>query len=215
MTAPIRLAVVDDHPLLREGVVRSLGETGIFSICGEGASAADALRLASAERPDILLLDMSMPGGGLNAIREVRAVHPDLKLVVLTVSENDEDVTAALNAGARAYVLKGVGSKTLADILQSVAKGESFVSPILAARMLERLREMTARPAEANPLSRLTERETEILALVSQGFSNKEVAIRLDLHEKTVKHHMTSILAKLQVRNRTEAALAMRNAAIR
>ncbi len=121
MTQPVRLAIVDDHPLLREGVARSLSETGAFEICGEGASADDAIRLAAKSQPDILLIDMSMPGGGLHALQTIRASQPDMKIVVLTVSEANDDVTAALNAGAQGYVLKGVGSKMLAEILQSVA----------------------------------------------------------------------------------------------
>ena len=113
----------------------------------------------------------------------------------------------------KGYVLKGVGSKMLVDILQGVAGGESYVSPSLAARMLASLRELNARARPPNPLSRLTQREREILEFVADGLSNKEVAIRLDLQEKTVKHHMTRIMAKLGVRNRTEAAMLLRDAA--
>jgi DNA-binding NarL/FixJ family response regulator len=209
MTQLVRLAIVDDHPLLREGVSRSLSETGAFEICGEGASADDAIRLAADTHPDILLIDLSMPGGGLNAIQTIRGKQPDLKIVVLTVSEANDDVTAALNAGAQGYVLKGVGSKMLAEILQSVAGGETYVSPALAARMLMSLKELNARAGSASPLSRLTQRERQILDSVASGLSNKEVAIRLDLQEKTVKHHMTRIMGKLGVRNRTEAAMLL------
>jgi two-component system, NarL family, nitrate/nitrite response regulator NarL len=213
MTQSIRLAIVDDHPLLREGVARSLSETGAFEICGEGASAADAIRLAAEIRPDILLVDLSMPGGGLHALARIRDSQPDMKIVILTVSEANDDVTAALDAGAQGYVLKGVGSKTLAEILHSVAAGETYVSPALAARMLMSLKELKARASPANPLSSLTQRERQILESVANGLSNKEVAIRLDLQEKTVKHHMTRIMAKLGARNRTEAAMLLRDAA--
>jgi two-component system nitrate/nitrite response regulator NarL len=213
MKQMVRLAIVDDHPLLREGVARSLSETGAFVICGEGASSDDAIRLAAEARPDILLIDLSMPGGGLHALEAIHARQPEMKVVVLTVSEADDDVTAALNAGARGYVLKGVGSKMLADILQSVAGGETYVSPALAARMLMSLKALKARTSPTNPMSRLTPRELEILEAVAGGLSNKEVAIRLDLQEKTVKHHMTRIMGKLGVRNRTEAAMLLRDAA--
>ena len=135
-----------------------------------------------------------------------------MKVVILTVSEASDDVTSALNAGAQGYVLKGVGSKMLAEILQGVARGETYVSPVLAARMLANLRDMNARSSPANPLSLLTQRERQILEFVGSGLSNKEVAIRLALQEKTVKHHMTRIMAKLRVRNRTEAAMLLRDA---
>lgn len=212
MTQLVRVAIVDDHPLLREGVSRSLTETGAFEICGEGASAHDAIRLATEARPDIMLVDLSMPGGGLQALQTIRVNQPDMKIVVLTVSEANDDVTAALNAGAQGYVLKGVGSKMLAEILHSVAGGETYVSPAIAARMMMSLKELNARASPANPLSRLTQRERQILDCVAAGLSNKEVAIRLDLQEKTVKHHMTSIMGKLNVRNRTEAAMLLRDA---
>lgn len=209
----MRIAIVDDHPLLREGVARSLSEAGMFEICGEGASAADAIRLTTELRPDILLIDLSMPGGGLLALQTISEREPNTKIVVLTVSEANDDAAAALNAGARGYVLKGVGSKMLAEILKSVADGETYVSPAVAARMLASLKELSARTSPANALSLLTAREREILEFVANGLSNKEVAIRLDLQEKTVKHHMTSIMAKLNVRNRTEAAMLLRDAA--
>jgi DNA-binding NarL/FixJ family response regulator len=130
---------------------------------------------------------------------------------MLTVSEANADVAQALNAGARGYVLKGVGSKALAEILSNVAAGESYVSPTLSARLLsDLLLQPTTR--KADPIQQLTSRETDILRLVAEGLSNKEVAARLSLQEKTVKHHMTRVLAKLNVRNRTEAALLMREA---
>ena len=211
MTHAIRIAIVDDHPLFREGVARSLGEIGGFEVVGEGASAEDAERLVAAMRPDIVLLDISMPGGGLTAAANIMAGHPGQKVVMLTVSEANADVAQALNAGARGYVLKGVGSKALAEILSNVAAGESYVSPTLSARLLsDLLLQPTTR--KADPIQQLTSRETDILRLVAEGLSNKEVAARLSLQEKTVKHHMTRVLAKLNVRNRTEAALLMREA---
>ena len=212
MTSLISLAIVDDHPLLREGVARSLVETGKFNVAGEGASATDAMNLTLAHKPDILLMDISMPGGGLIAAAAIREKVPDQKIVILTVSESRDDLTAALNAGVQGYVLKGVGAKTLAEILEMVAAGESYVPPTLAARMLASLKEVNS--AEADPLSLLSGREREILGCVASGMSNKEVALRLDLQEKTVKHHMTRILSKLRVRNRTEAALMARGAAV-
>ncbi|RUW58122.1 response regulator transcription factor [Mesorhizobium sp. M7A.F.Ca.US.008.03.1.1] len=210
MTGTIRIAIVDDHPLFREGVTRSLSEIGGFEIVGEGATAQDAERLAATVRPDILLLDISMPGGGLTAVASILASHPAQKIVMLTVSEANADVTKALNAGVNGYVLKGVGSRGLADILRNVAAGESYLSPTLSARLLSDLQSQQPTDGMAERLRQLTERQTEILRLVAEGLSNKEVALRLELQEKTVKHHMTGVLSKLNVRNRTEAALMMR-----
>ena len=212
MTMPIRLAVVDDHPLFREGVNRGLSGVGGFEIVGEGATYDDALRIAETQRPDILLMDISMPGGGLNAIAPILERHPDQKIVMLTVSEASDDVARALNSGAKGYVLKGVGLRALADILRTVAAGENYVEPMLSARLLSDLSALSASSAKADPIAGLTGREREILTLVATGLSNKRVALQLNLHEKTVKHHMTRVLSKLNVTNRTEAAMALRDA---
>ena len=216
MNAPVRVVVVDDHPLLRDGVARSLDNSGRFTVVGQGGSADDAVRLVGEHKPDLVLLDLSMPGGGLAAARRISEGTPEVRVVVLTVSEADDDIMEALRAGAKGYILKGVGSAMLVDILESVANGESYVSPSLAARLLTEMRSREpSGSSPADPLSQLSRREEQILHLVAQGLSNKEVGLRLDLQEKTVKHHMTRILGKLQVRNRTEAALLLRGAAQR
>jgi DNA-binding NarL/FixJ family response regulator len=213
MKTPVRVVVVDDHPLFREGVAGALQDSGKFAVVGQGGSAADAIRLARELRPDLLLLDLSMPGGGLDAASQVATIAPDARVVVLTVSEADDDVMQALKHGAKGYVLKGIGSGALVEILEGVANGESYVPPRLAARILAEMRAGERSPEPHGPLSTLTAREEDILRLVGTGRSNKQVAIRLDLQEKTVKHHMTRILSKLQVRNRTEAALLLRESA--
>ncbi|EUB98702.1 two component transcriptional regulator, LuxR family [Rhizobium sp. CF080] len=207
----IKIAVVDDHPLFREGVTRSFGEIEDFEMVAEGGSREDALRIVRELCPDVMLMDISMPGNGLEAIAEALDHCPDLKIVMLTVSETSEDIATALKLGAKGYVLKGVGSRGLADVVRTVASGESYVSPALSARMIAGLSapDASARP---DPMSELTGREQEVLRLVASGLSNKRVARELDLHEKTVKHHMTRILSKLKVTNRTEAALALRDA---
>ncbi|NTJ68024.1 response regulator transcription factor [Agrobacterium rhizogenes] len=207
MRAAISLAVVDDHPLFREGVIRSLTEMDGFSIVGEGSSKEDALRIAAEHRPDILLLDISMPGGGLDAISLILEQIPDQKIVMLTVSEASDDVMAALKSGAKGYVLKGVGSRTLADIIRSIAAGDSYVAPTLSARLISE----NGSDTQINPFSALTDREREVLELASAGLSNKHIGLKLDLHEKTIKHHMTQIFTKLEVSNRTEAAMAFRD----
>jgi two-component system nitrate/nitrite response regulator NarL len=217
----IRILVVDDHPMFCEGVSRSLSEQPDLDVCGEGASADEAIRLDRELRPDVILLDLSMPGGGLHALRLILEQSPDARVVVLTASEADEDVLMALKSGARGYVLKGVPATTLIEVVRGAVAGESYVSPALAARILAELR--TVAPVVHSPekessqdmLASLTRREEEILKLVAAGNSNKEVARRLDLQEKTIKHHMTRILQKLNVRNRTEAAMLLRDASNR
>ncbi|TPM10509.1 MULTISPECIES: response regulator transcription factor [unclassified Mesorhizobium] len=212
MIGTIRVAIVDDHPLFREGVTRSLSEIGGFEMVDQGATAQDAERIASTLQPDILLLDISMPGDGLASVAGILGANPGQKIVMLTVSEANADVARALNAGVRGYVLKGVGSRMLAEILHGVAAGETYVSPTLSARLLSDLQSLQPANGRTDRLRQLTGREAEILQLVAEGLSNKEVALRLALQEKTVKHHMTGVLSKLNVRNRTEAALLMREA---
>lgn len=209
MTTPIRLAVIDDHPLFREGVIRSLSEIDGFAVIAQGSSHDDALRIAYEHRPDVLLIDLSMPGGGLDAIKPILHRCPDQKVVVLTASEAISDIARAMKTGAKGYVLKGVGSMALADIIRTVVAGETYIAPNLSARMLSDLTSPSSHPRHR--MTTLTEREREILELVAGGLSNKHVALKLDLHEKTIKHHMTRILAKLQLNNRTEAALAFRD----
>jgi two-component system nitrate/nitrite response regulator NarL len=211
--SPIRIAVIDDHPLFREGVTRSLSEIGGFEIVAEGSSMEDAICIAREHATDVILMDISMPGGGLEAIGPILDIRPEQRIVMLTVSENGDDITRALNSGASGYVLKGVGSQALAEILRSVAAGESYVSPTLSARLLKDLVSLSNGGPQTDPLSTLTAREQEVLDLVAAGLSNKRIALKLDLHEKTVKHHMSRILAKLNVSNRTEAAMTLRNAA--
>ena len=212
MTSPISIAVVDDHPLFREGVTRSLAESGQFKVVGEGSSQEDALRIARDLKPDIMLIDLSMPGGGLGAIAPIRSLNADIRIVVLTVSEAAEDVAAALNGGVNGYVLKGIGSRALAEVLSVVAAGETYVTPTLSARLLSHLASDPP-SAAADPFQSLSKRERDVIDLVARGMSNKEIGIKLDLHEKTVKHHMSRILSKLNANNRTEAALKYRASA--
>ena len=207
MPEKIRIVLVDDHPLFREGVAATLASEPDLEVVGQGVSAGDAVRLVKDLLPDIVLLDISMPGSGIEAARQIAVSCPVVKIVMLTVSEHDDNVTAALQAGARGYILKGVGGEELVGIVKAVDRGESYVSPDLAARLLIDMQSGGKGDAPADPVSTLTMREEQILRLVSRGLSNKEVGRDLDLQEKTVKHYMTNILQKLQVRNRVEAAL--------
>lgn len=202
----LRVAIVDDHPLFREGVVHTLRGARVLDVVGEGGTAEDAVRIAKEELPDILLIDVSMPGGGIEAARSIARVCPIVKMIMLTVSENEDDVARALEAGAQGYVLKGTSGPELLKTMFAVSRGESYVTPGLAARLLTHAMRQERAPA----LPELTERESQILAQVARGLTNKEIARDLSLSEKTVKHHMTNVMQKLQVRNRVEAAMMFR-----
>jgi DNA-binding NarL/FixJ family response regulator len=214
MTEKIRVVLVDDHPLLREGVASTLEAEPDFEVVAQGSNAMEALTLARDSMPDVVLLDVSMDGGGIDAARAIAAACPIVKIVMLTVSEDEEDVLAALKVGARGYVLKGVSGPELVRIVRLINDGESYVTPSLAASLLGELRrQREGGRSAADPLSELTDRERQILELVATGRSNKEIAGKLFLSEKTVKHYMTNILQKLQVRNRVEAALLAQKSA--
>lgn len=210
MSATIRIAVVDDHPLLRDGVVNTLKAAGM-DVVGVGGCAADAARLAAEHGPDVMLLDISMPGGGIETARALGRSHPGIMTIMLTVSEREDDVIAAMEAGARAYVLKGISGPDLLATIRAVRQGETYITPQIAARVLAKMRRngnggtcARSRPVET---TELTAREEQIINEVAQGLTNKEIAVKFSLSEKTVKHYMTSVLQKLQVRNRVEAVI--------
>ncbi|MDH7803307.1 two-component system nitrate/nitrite response regulator NarL [Rhizobium sp. AN70] len=200
----IRIVIVDDHPIFRSGLSRSLEDEPGFEIVGEGASAADAIALFDQHRPDIMLLDLSMPGGGHSALRVILRRDPAASVIVLTASEQDSDIAQALAEGAKSYVLKGVGVSELVNVISGVAAGNANPADVPATLVAVGLQEQA--------LATLTPREEQILTLVAAGNSNKEVARLLGLQEKTIKHNMTRILQKLKLRNRTEAAIYLREA---
>lgn len=208
MSDRLRVAIIDDHPLFREGVVNTLRSARILEVVGEGGTADDAVRIARQASPDIVLLDVSMPGGGIEAARSIAQVCPLSKTIMLTVSESEQDVAKALEAGVRGYVLKGTSGSELLTTMFAIARGESYVTPGLAARLLTQGRRQD--PVQARALPELTQREGQILAQVARGLANKEIARALSLSEKTIKHHMTNVMQKLQVRNRVEAAMVYR-----
>lgn len=204
MSEPIRILLADDHPLFREGVAASLTASAEFAVIAQAGCGEEAIELAHRLRPDLVLLDVSMPGiGGIAAAARITADLPGVRIIMLTMAETPESLMAALKAGAHGYVLKGVSAAELRAITSRVAAGEAYVTPALAAEMLTEF----SRPRAPNNFESLTPREAEVLDLLSRGMSNRAIAEQLHLAEKTVKHHMTVILQKLQVRSRTEAAL--------
>lgn len=207
MSEKMSLVIVDDHPLFREGVANILRAEPDIELIGEGTTSDDAIRLACDLLPDLILLDIAIPGGGLSAAQTIANVCPVTKIVMLTASEDEDDVLAAVKAGARGYILKGVSARELVRILRAVWAGEGYIPPSLAASLLTEMTSPAAARTAARPLDDLSERERQILEGVAVGLSNKEIGLQLSLTEKTVKHYMTNILQKLQVRNRVEAAL--------
>lgn len=204
MPEPIRVLLADDHPLFREGVAHTLTSDPGFQVVAEAESGEAAVTLAAELTPELVLLDINMPGiGGIAAAERIAAAMPHVRIMMLTVNDNDDSLLAALKAGAHGYVLKGVSAAELRAIARRIAAGEAYVTPTLAAEMLAEF----ARPRATDAFSDLTAREAEVLGLLSRGMSNREIGDQLQLAEKTVKHHMTNILQKLQVRSRTEAAI--------
>lgn len=201
---PIRTLLADDHPLFREGVAHSLRSDPDFEIVAEVGSGEEAIESALSLKPDLVLLDVTMPGiGGIKAALEISSNLPDVRIMMLTVSEDQGCLMAALKAGAHGYVLKGVSAAELRTVTRRVANGEAYVTPRLAAEMLTDL----SRPNPPDSFSELSAREAGVLELLGQGLTNREIGERLNLAEKTIKHYMTIILQKLHARSRTEAAL--------
>jgi two-component system, NarL family, nitrate/nitrite response regulator NarL len=213
MNEQIQLVIVDDHPLYREGVASTLNAESDMRVIGEGGNLDDALQLSTSLLPDVVLLDINMPGNGILAAKTVSEACPVTKIIMLTFSEEENDVLSALKAGARGYILKGVSGRELKSVIRSVYHGEVYITPTLAAGVLSEMARGSSRSQPTSLLDELTQREHQILELVADGRSNKEIGGKLELTEKTVKHYMTNILQKLQVRNRVEAALLAQKSA--
>ncbi|MFM9939989.1 MAG: response regulator [Hyphomicrobiaceae bacterium] len=213
MSNTITVVVVDDHPMFRQGLVWALRHSRGLSVIGEAGTTGEALSLATTLQPDVLLLDMSMHGSdteGLAIAQLVRQSFPKIKIVILTVSEDDRHVGTALKLGVNGYVIKSVSGAEICQVVRDVHAGKQHVHPDLAARLLNQANAAPVVTEPAPPRATLTAREEQILSFVSRGLTNKEVARQLEISEKTVKHYMTAIMTKLGVRNRTEAVLYAR-----
>jgi len=206
----IRVLVADDHPLFRQGVIHTIRDQPGLTLVGEASTAAETIQRAIETSPDVILLDLQFPdGSGLDVLQAVMPECPATGVIVLTVVEDEDALLQALKMGARGYVLKGIGGGDLGSVVRAVAAGETYVTPQMAGRLLK---ELTGRPTRSGDnIEDLSDREHQILELVANGLTNKEIADQLFLSEKTVKHYMTNILEKLQVRNRVEAALLARD----
>ena len=210
MSTPIRVLIVDDQALFREGLHTLLSVQTDLQVVGEARNGEEALRMADAHEPDIILMDLHMPIlDGVAATRRLQSSQPAIKVIVLTTFDDDEDVFEGLRAGAVGYLLKDVPSEKLVEAIRGVARGESFLEPSIVNKIVAEFARLSPnRPSSSQPLIEpLSERELEILRLLGQGASNKEIADHLVITVGTVKNHLTNIMAKLSVRDRTQAAL--------
>jgi DNA-binding NarL/FixJ family response regulator len=212
---PIRILLVDDQALFREGLHTLLSVQPDFQVVGEAANGEEALRLAATQRPQVALMDVRMPVlDGVAATRRLREMLPEVRVIVLTTFDDDEYVFEALRAGAVGYLLKDVPSDKLYEAVRAAARGDSFLQPSVAAKVVAEFSRLAAqvpsKPAEQELLDPLSEREVEILRLIASGASNRVIAAQLVIAEGTVKNHVTNILAKLGVSDRTQAALKAR-----
>jgi DNA-binding NarL/FixJ family response regulator len=202
----IRLIIVDDHEMVREGLKAILDTEPDFEIVGESSTAEGLSQLVERTQPDIVLLDARLPGiSGPDATRRLGQSHPQVAVVILTTFTDDSLVDDSISAGARGYVVKTVERFDLKQSIRAVARGESVISPSVAGRVLERIRSGSESSSPQRPA--LNASQTAILRLVSEGFSNREIAASVNLSENTVKSHLQEIFRKLEVRNRVEAAL--------
>ncbi|HEU5230637.1 MAG TPA: response regulator transcription factor [Ktedonobacteraceae bacterium] len=206
MTDKISLLIADDHALVRQGIRAFLELQADLTVLGEANSGEEAVQMAAELVPDVLLMDLVMPGiGGVEATRKVKQVSPHSQIIVLTSYHEDEYIFPALRAGALSYVLKDVGPDELADTVRKAARGESVLHPRVAARVVQELR--GARRDAPNLFTDLSDRELEVLRLIADGLSNAEIAAKLVISEKTVKGHVSNILGKLHMMDRTQAAV--------
>jgi DNA-binding NarL/FixJ family response regulator len=201
----IRVFLLDDHEVVRRGIADLLTDSGDIEIVGESGSAQEATRRIPALRPDVAILDGRLPdGSGIDVCRDIRAVDPTIKGLILTSYEDDEALFAAIMAGAAGYVLKQIRGTDLVDAVHRVAAGQSLLDPAVTQRVLERIRHGVEEPRE---LRSLTDQERRILEYVAQGLTNREIATQMFLAEKTVKNYVSSLLAKLGLERRTQAAV--------
>ena len=204
-TKPIRVFLLDDHEVVRRGLHELLESEGDIEIVGESGSVREAIARIPALRPDVAVLDGRLPdGSGIDVCREVRSIDPNIKALILTSYDDDEALFAAILAGAAGYVLKQIGGNDLIDGVRRVAAGQSLLDPALTARVLERVRKG---PEAHEELASLTEQERKILALIAEGLTNRQIGERMFLAEKTVKNYVSSILSKLGLERRTQAAV--------
>ncbi len=205
MNPPIRIVIADDHVLVRQGIRAFLETHGDLEIVDEAEDAAGAARACAEHRPNVALVDLVMPGGGIEATRMIRETSPETQVVLLTSFEDARQIVAAVQAGALSCLLKDVDADALADALRKAARGEAVLHQRVAAKLMDALRRGGEPGSEV--LESLSQREREVLTLMAEGLSNQKIAERLGIGEKTVKTHVSNVLGKLNVSDRTQAAV--------
>jgi DNA-binding NarL/FixJ family response regulator len=210
----LRVLIAEDHPLFRKGLRTLLASMEDVEVVGEATTGGEAIALARAQQPDLVLMDLQMPeGGGLAATRAIAEHDPQTHILVVTLFEDEESVFAALQAGARGYVLKDAGEEEMIRAIRAVGRGEAIFSPVIASRLIDTFANARATlPQDA--FSELTEREREVLDLIARGRTNADIAGQLTISLKTVQNHVSNIYGKLQVANRAQAAIRAREAGL-
>lgn len=211
----LRVVIVDDQELFREGLRTVLSMHAGIKVVGEACDGQEALRLCASLHPDVLLMDLKMPVlDGIATTRRIRAAYPASKVVALTTFDDDELLFEALRAGAVGYLLKDARCEQVVEAIRAAARGDTFLQPSLVRKVVTEFTRLAARPAPSAGSSLLSERELDVLRLIARGASNKDIANALALAEGTVKNHVTNVLAKLKVVDRTQAALRARDLGI-
>jgi DNA-binding NarL/FixJ family response regulator len=210
----LTVLIADDHPVFRKGLKALLAGMAEVELSGEATSGQEAIRLAEKLQPDLILMDLKMPeGGGLAAIRQIVQTSPHIRILVVTMFEDDDSVFAALRAGARGYVLKDMDDEEITRAIRAVGNGEAIFSPAVAERMIRFFAARPALPVEVFP--ELTESERGVLALMAQGANNEAIARELSLSQKTVRNYVSNIFSKLQVADRAQAIVKAREAGLK
>lgn len=208
MAEPVKVMLVDDHEIVRTGLRTLLERKEQFTIVGEAGSVAEAVSVAASSEPDVIVMDIRLPdGSGVEATREIRGERPQTKVIMLTSYADDEAIYGSIMAGASGYLLKQTRGQNLAEAISRVATGESLLDPAVTDKVLERMR--TLAKGEHDDLAPLSSQERKILALIAEGKTNREIATDIFLSDKTVKNYVSSILSKLNLRRRSEAAAFM------
>ncbi|GGK58323.1 response regulator transcription factor [Planomonospora sp. ID91781] len=208
---PIRVLIVDDHALIRRSLEMALAAEADIEVVGEASDGQEAVELADRLTPDVVLMDVRMPRrSGIEATREIKASAPSIRIIMLTVSDEEEDLFEAIKAGATGYLLKNVQLDEVPEVVRGVHEGQSLINPAMATKLINEFATMSRKEAERPPqlpVPRLTDREMEVLRLVAKGMNNREIAKQLFISENTVKNHVRNILDKLQLHSRMEAVV--------